>query len=649
MKWLKRFWIILVILSTTISILYIGIYTYAWILPKLPIGSANSFYFYDKDETAFTANTNEEWVFLEDISPYLINATISIEDKHFFTHNGFDFARILKSFYINFKNKETLQGASTITQQYAKNLFLNFDRTWTRKIEEAWLTVRLEAHYSKEDLLEGYLNTINYGGIFGIENASWYYFNKSSKDLSLAEATILAGIPKWPSVYSPLVNEKASKERQLLILNSMVKNKMITESEKEQAWKEELVFNEEVESNHLVTLMYYEDAAMEELIHIKDIPSSFLKTGGLKIYTSLDVEAQKILESNIQKNIKDKEFQTASVMMDPNTGSVIALVGGTNYLKSQYNRALFSKRQVGSVIKPFLYYAALENGFTASTTFTSMKTTFTFAENKTYSPENFAKNYPNKPISLASALAYSDNIYAVKTHLFLGEEVLVEMIKRLGIQEQVEPIPSLALGSAELGLLDMIKGYAAFASEGYLVEPYFIERVEDTHGNVLYKKERKKEQILNPSLVYILNEMLSNSYNTEFIDYAYPTCMAMAPFLTHKYALKSGTTDTDHWVFGFHKNLVFGIWGGYDDNHGSDTSNGNIIKQIWAESMEDYLKTHPYEWYETPKNVVGSFIDPVSGELATINSKKRALLYYIRGTEPSLEESNILDENDLSE
>ena len=208
MKILKKILIAISVLIIILLLFYIGLYIYARITPKLSINSANNYYFYDINENLYNGN-NDNWVKLNDISKDLINATISIEDKHFYNHIGFDYLRILKSLYINFKNGANLQGASTITQQYAKNLFLTFDKTWKRKLEEAWLTIRLESHYSKDEILEGYLNTINYGGVFGIENASLYYFNKNSKDLTLAEASILAGIPKSPTYYNPISDRKS--------------------------------------------------------------------------------------------------------------------------------------------------------------------------------------------------------------------------------------------------------------------------------------------------------------------------------------------------------------------------------------------------------------------------------------------------------
>lgn len=614
-------------------ILYAFVLAYAYLSPKLPIDTANGYYLYDNTKTEIKEGTN--WISIKDMSPYIIDATIAIEDKNFYNHQGFDYLRIIKALFINAKNRKNLQGASTITQQYAKNLFLNFDKTWSRKIEEAFLTMRLEAHYSKDEILEGYLNTINYGGIFGIENASNYYFNKSSKDLTLAEASILAGIPKSPSNYSPTQNAEAAKKRQQLILEAMEKNGYITESEKENAIKTELIYTKTTERKNLSTIMYYQDAVISELKTIKSIPNSFLETGGLKIYTNLDMNAQSILEDQIKDKMKnDEELQIASVIMDPNNGNILAIAGGRDYSTSQFNRVTNSKRQVGSTMKPLLYYTALENGFTASTTFTSEKTTFTFSENKTYSPSNYNETYGNKPISMAAAIAYSDNIYAVKTHLFLGEENLVNFAKRLGIKENLSPIPSLALGTNEIGILDMMRAYASFANEGYKITPHFITKVEDIEGNVLYEFKEEKEAILNKSTVYILNELLANSYSKELIDYNYPTCIAIAPKISKKYAIKTGTTNTDHLIFGYNKDVLIGVWMGYDDNRETDVSTGNVMKNLWVDTIETYLKDKESNWYKTPDNVVGVLVDPITGLPATETSTHKQIFYYIKGTQP---------------
>ncbi len=625
-------------------IIYFGIYLYARMQPKLPITGANGYHLYDINGEVYTASSNED-VSLSDISQHLINATIAVEDKNFYKHHGFDFLRIIKALFVNLKSGENLQGASTITQQYSKNLFLEFDKTWDRKIKEAWITIRLESHYSKDDILEGYLNTINYGGIFGIENASKYYFNKSAKNLTLAEASMLAGIPKNPSKYSPLIDEDSAKTRQKIILNAMVKNGYITQNEADVAYNTTLNYEKSEEEANLKMMMYYQDAVMDELSSIKTIPSSFLETGGLKIYTNLDMKAQKALEDSANKNITNPDIQMAGVVMDPQTGKVLALSGGRDYNKSQYNRATMAKRQVGSTIKPFLYYSALENGFTPSTTFTSEKTTFSFSGNKTYTPKNYNDEYANGPISLAAAISYSDNIYAVKTHLFLGDDALPDILRRVGIDEELNTLPSLALGAEEINMMDMMAAYSALANEGYKVEPYFISKVTDMEGNVLYEYKPELENVLNKNTVYVLNELLTTTYAKEFQDYNVPTCLSIAPKMTHKYALKTGTTNTDNLIFGYNKELVVGMWTGYDDNKDVSSQDSSNLKNAWVDIMEIYLegKTDEETWYETPNNVVGVAIDPISGKVAS-NGSKAKVLYYIKGTEPT-ENKTSLDES----
>lgn len=628
-KTIRIFEIIILILMFT----YFGIYFFASI-KKLDIRKTNGYYLYDTNDNLI--NGIGDYIDIKDISPYLINATISIEDKNFYKHQGFDFLRILKSLYVNVTNGKALQGASTITQQYAKNLYLDFDKTWERKIKEAWLTIRMESQYNKNEILEGYLNSINYGGIYGIENASYYYFNKSASDLDLAEASILAGIPKSPTNYSPILNYDKSKERQYIVLQSMVNNKYITKDEMDKAYNEELTFYGYIDNNNLNTLRYFEDAVFEELETL-DLPSSFLDTGNIKIYTTLDMNAQTIMDNAIKNNISDENMQVGSIMMNPNNGEIIALAGGKDYSKSQYNRAIESKRQVGSTLKPFLYYAALENGFTESTTFSSEETTFVFSNDKTYSPSNYNNRYGNKKITMAAAIAYSENIYAVKTHLFLGEETLVEMLKRVGITSNLEPIPSLALGTKEIKLIDMVSAYSTLASLGYKTQPHFIKKIEDEDGNILYEYKDKKEQVLNSSIAYITNEMLTSTYNYNFIDYNYPTCYDLTNRLTNKYSIKTGTTDTDHLIFGYNKDLVIGIWAGYDDNSDTEVGSGKQIKYMWTDMMEDYMSDKETSWYKMPNNVVGVLVNPITGEIADENTKNATMFYYIKGTEPTYE------------
>lgn len=648
MHFLKKIGKVLIVFFIAGILCYLGIKIYVHFSPKVVINTANSVFLYDNNEKVFfQGNDEKEWVSLDDISSYVVDATIYTEDKNFYKHHGFDFLRILKAFYINLTSGATRQGASTITQQYAKNLFLSFDKTWKRKWDEMWYTIKIESTYSKDEILEGYLNTINYGhGMYGIENASNYYFGKSAKDLSLAEATMLTGIPKSPSNFSPLVDFDAAKERQLLILKLLVENDIITESEKDKAYNEELKFLGEKERDDLTTVMYYHDAVMDELESIDSIPKSYSDTSGLKIYTNLDLDLQKKVEENIQESIPDdSKIQTSVVLMNPDTGGVLALIGGKDYNESSFNRATDSLRQVGSTMKPYLYYAALENGFTASSSFTSEETTFVFNDQEDYTPQNYNKTYGNKPISMGTAIAYSENIYAVKTHLFLGGDALINVARRVGITSKLENVPSLPLGTNEINILEMAAGYSTFANLGNKVSPHFIERVEDSDGTVLYEAKNSKEAVLNPSITFILNNLLTATYDSDYIDYNYPTAIGLAPKLTHKYALKSGTTETDNWNIGFNNNIVCAVWVGYDDNQTLQTSEYKYAQDIWYKSIEYYERniTPGDEWYDMPKNVSAVLVEPISGRLATDTDKKKKMMYFIKGTEPSDSNQNVFD------
>ena len=615
---------------------HIVVFTYAYITPKLEINKSKSYYLYDtKNELVF--NNDKDWVSLQEISPYLIEATISTEDKHFYKHIGFDYLRISKALINNIIKGDKSEGASTISQQYARNLFLNFEKTWKRKIDEALLATELEVHYTKDEILEGYLNTINYGGVYGIEAASKYYFDKSAKDLTLEEASMLAGIPKSPNNYSPVKNYSKAKERQKIVLKLMKDNKKITEEEYNTAINKNLQIIGKKEKNNITSINYFRDSVLEEIKKLTNIPEEITKTGGLKIYTTLDIEAQEDLEKAVYSYVNDEtEVETAAIMMNPNTGGVMAMIGGNAYYKSEYNRATKAKRQVGSTMKPLLYYTALESGFTASSSFTSEKTTFTFAGDKTYSPNNYNNTYANCPISMAAAISYSDNIYAVKTHLFLGENMLINTAKRLGITSNLTEIPSLALGTEEISLLEMTTSYSAFANLGYKVEPHFIKKIIDSKGNVLYENKEEKELILNQSLTFILNEMLTYTYDKNFIDYNYPTLISLLPNITHKYSIKSGTTDTDLLIIGYNKDAVLSIWNGYDDNSKIESKDYSYHKNIWIDTMESYFKDKETTWYNIPSNVVGVLVNPITGIIANDNDAKKEMFFYIKGTEPTL-------------
>ena len=638
MKKLKIISKTLIILMLVFCASYSTLFVIAKISSKIDIKNSNSIYMYDKDGKSFYEGNNgtKKWVKLKDISKDLVNATIYSEDKNFYNHNGFDIPRIIKSMFINIKSNDLKQGASTITQQYARNLFLTFDKTWERKIKEAWYAYKLEVTYSKDEILEGYLNTINYGnGILGIENASLYYFNKPAKNLTLAESAMLAGIPKSPNNYSPLNDEAAAKKRQKEVLQAMVNNKVITSEKMKDTVSEKLTYYGKKENLNLSTIMYYQDAVIKELKELKVVSDETIWKEGVKIYTSLDIKAQTALEDSIKKNLEGKdEMETSAIMVNPKNGEIIALAGGKDYSKSQYNRAINSKRQVGSTMKPILYYSALENGLTPASTFLSKPTTFKIDDKTTYSPSNYGNLYPNSDITMALAICYSDNIYAIKTHLFLGEDMLVKYAKKMGITSKLEANASLPLGTNELTITEFVNAYSSLANEGVKTNNHIIRKIEDGNGDVIYKYKEKKEEILNKSYSYILSEMLANTYDTSLKSYTSPTCASIKPKLTKKYAVKSGTTDYDLWTVGYNPDVVVGVWTGYDDNRKLSSKEYKYSKNIWADAIEEYLRDKKEVWYDKPDNVVGVLTDLNTGKVADNNSKLKKILYYVKGSEP---------------
>lgn len=640
---MKKIMIILKILTfmfLSFIIVLLGFYVYAYITPKFEINNSKSLVFYDKNNNEFFSGEEyDNFTNLEEIPQDLINAIISVEDKNFYKHQGFDFLRILKAIFINIKSKSIKQGASTISQQLIKNLYLDFDQTWERKIEEAFLTFELEVHYKKDEILEAYLNTIDFGaGNYGIKEAAKYYFNKKPNELTIEESTILVGIPKNPSYYNPITNFEVSKKRQLTVLTSMVKNKYITEEEKNNIYNKELTFYAKHDKQELSSIYYYKDAVISELNKLGIISNSLIDVSGLKIYTNYDKEAQKILEKNIENEMPESNFQVASTIIEPKTGKIIALIGGNDYSKSQFNRVTSSSRQVGSTIKPFLYYAALENGFTPSTTFLSEKTTFNLGD-QTYSPKNAGNIYANKDISLLAAIAYSDNIYALKTHLFLGEEALSEITKRGKINTKVKENASSALGTTEINMLDYANGFIALANEGIHTKPYLITKITDINNNIIYEHKPMQETVYNKKYTYILNNMLTNTYNYQMIDYTSPTLISVQGELSDKYAVKSGSTSTDFWTIGYNKNYLVMVWNGYDNNKEVTSSQSRIAKKIWAKTISK-LPNKENSWYDIPKGITASIIEPISGKAAQDNG---LVCYYEKGTEPTYEFIDIYD------
>ena len=335
---------------------------------------------------------------------------------------------------------------------------------------------------------------------------------------------------------------------------------------------------------------------------------------GLKVYTTLDSDLNNAIVKSINKRHPDTDIETAVYAVEPKTGNILAVVGGNNYETSSFNRAVDSLRQSGSAIKPFLYLTALEHGFTPATTFKSEETTF-YINNESYSPKNYASIYANQDISMVYAIATSDNIYAMKTHLFLGLDELVNTLKRFKISGDIPTIPSLALGTYEISLQELTTAYSALANEGVYVEPTLITKITTFEDEVLYEKKVKTSTVLaNKSDVFLLNQSMTSIFDNSMTYNIRPTGGRLASLLNHTYAGKSGTTDTDNIMVGYNPEIVVSVWTGYDDSRKIDDYDDlSYGKYIWADVVESYMYNKKDVWYDIPSDVIGVDLNPMTG------------------------------------
>ncbi|QBK25210.1 transglycosylase domain-containing protein [Ureibacillus thermophilus] len=570
------------------------------------------------------------WKELDEISPYLIEATIAVEDKDFYQHHGFDFPRIASALLTDLKTRSKAQGASTITQQLARNLYLTLDKTWSRKLTEALYAYRLEIFYSKDEILEAYLNTVNYGhGMYGVEAASKYYFGKSASDLTLAESALLAGIPKGPSIYSPINNYEKAINRKHLILSLMEEQNKISKEEKERALSQKIVLkNDQWTASKAAP--YFIDAAWQEAAEILEKKNLNFRSGGWIIKTTLNPAHQKAAEEAIEKNMPDNDLQIGLVSMDVKTGQVTALVGGRDYRESSYNRVTQAFRQPGSAIKPFLYAAALENGFTPLTFLDVGETIFTYDNGRaTYKPQNVNGKFADGDMSMAQAIAISDNIYAVKTLEQIGYDKFREMSKRFNLRFTDKDNPSMALGTVENTLYALTNAFNIIAAQGEYRKPTTILSIQDEEGKIVYEyEEPPKEQIVSKQDAFILTQMMTGIFDPVFSDYSPATGVSLRPRMTHTYAAKSGTTVSDQWLIGYSPSLTAGVWNGYDQGKTLSTSSDmSAHKQVWIDFMEAVHKDKPNESFEVPDGVKGVLIDIETGKLATDACPKQRLMY----------------------
>ncbi|UOR11215.1 transglycosylase domain-containing protein [Halobacillus amylolyticus] len=658
-KWIRRTMKTAVTCGVLGLIAFVAVFIYAVGLgPPSLHTEQNSIYYGSEGKVIDETHGAQEryWISKKEMPEEIVHATLAIEDHRFYDHFGFDFRRIASAALTDLKAMKMVEGASTITQQYARNLYLSHEKTWTRKIKEAFYAMRLEIFYEKDEILEGYLNTIYYGhGAYGIEAASRYYFDKHAKELTLAEASMLAGIPKGPSYYSPLNNAENANSRQEQILSRMEELGYISPNKEQQALKVSLDYYDHSGEATKAVAPYFQDKVTEEAARLLETDVDAIKTGGYHIYTTLNKNHQKELEQSIDQTIANgSEIQTASVIMDSQTGAVTALAGGKNYSESAYNRATDAQRMVGSTIKPFLYYAALLRDYTPLTMVASKPTTFELKNGKVYSPSNYNNYYANRKITMAQALALSDNIYAVTTNVDIGPENFVDTLRTFGISGELPAVPSLALGTASISLYEMVDGYMRMVSGSEAVRGHTITKITDRHDNVLYKYEpdTDTERNIDPNVAFTVTHMMTGMFDTALNGYMSVTGASIADQLTRMYGGKSGTTDSDSWMIGFSPQYIMGVWTGYDDNRAiTKTKDHQYAKHLWADTMETIHQPLPAAAFTPTPGVKGVYINPKTGKLSGPGCPKERLVYMDEENIPTetCEQNEKSDEEEINE
>jgi 1A family penicillin-binding protein len=580
---------------------------------------------------SFHSGQNRQIVRLDDVSPHLVQATLAVEDHRFFDHFGIDIKGLARAALVNLKNREKVQGGSTLTQQLARNLYLNHERTWSRKLKEAVYTLQLEMQYSKEEILEQYLNQIYYGhAAYGIQAAAKMYFAKEAKDLTLAESAMLAGVPKGPKYFSPYMSMENAKAQQKIVLQAMVREQLISQEEADRAYAKELSLMPLV-GNSPSKAPYFRDYIRYLAIEQLGLDEELFNEGGIKIYTTLDLKAQEIAEDVIDKHLEEGgELQVALIAIDPRNGYVKAMVGGRDYEENQYNRVFSQTRQPGSAFKPIVYLTALhDSGYSAVTRYKSEPTAFTYdSGRKLYTPSNFGNRYPHDFIDLREAIARSDNIYAVHTIMQTGADNVIEMAQRMGIDSPMKPLPSLALGTYPISPFEMASAFGVIANQGVRAEPTAILRIEGPQGRILYEAQPNLHKVVEPAYTYVLTGLMESVF-----DHG-GTASRVSHLIKRPVAGKTGTTNTDAWMVGFTPELATAVWLGYDRGRTISSTESRRAAPIFAEFTERTLEPIPPKIFELPEGVVSVYINPESGKLATEHCPTSRLESFVKGTEP---------------
>ena len=453
----------------------------------------------------------------ERIPKLLIDATLMVEDKNFYNHCGIDLFGIVRATVANILNLRAEQGASTITQQLARNLFLTLHKSFLRKIKEALLAFHIEYTYSKDEILELYFNQIYYGNGFGVETASERYFGKHVENLTTPECAMLAGIPKSPIRYNPFLHPKIANRRKNFILSLMANNGLISLDEKQKFENTEMVLAKETGFQELGAYFIEE---IRKWVSSKFGPD-LLYRGGVSIYTTLDIDLQQAAENSIRKGLLELEakykldkdtLQVALLTMDPENGAILAEVGGQDFRKSQFNRAVQAIRQPGSAFKPFTWLAAFAAGSTVVSIVPDDSIAIELITGDIYSPINYDHKFFG-PITLREGLAKSRNLVAVRLIMDVRPEAVVGYARRMGITSPLDPVIALSLGSSSVTIVDMVSAYATLAVYGVRTFPYRRDKIIDKDGGFLYRHSDFREQVISPKLAYLMISVMESVLN----------------------------------------------------------------------------------------------------------------------------------------
>ncbi|MFH2012209.1 MAG: PBP1A family penicillin-binding protein [Pseudomonadota bacterium] len=558
----------------------------------------------------------------------VIEAFISVEDSHFYEHRGINPLSIIRAFFKNILAGRIVQGGSTITQQVTKYFLLSPEKSFSRKIKEFILTYRVENELSKEKILFLYLNQIYLGhGAYGVESAAQSYFGKHVEDINLAEAAMLAGLPRAPSKYSPFVNYKVAKGRQVYVLERMLKEDYITTEKYNQAVSTPLKLNTE-ENKQILKAPYFTEH-IRRYIEEK-YGSDALYKEGLLVYTTLNLDmqnaAQVFLESgllDLEKRNKypaDKQglgVQGALLCMDPYTGYIKAMVGGKDFKKSKFNRAIQAKRQGGSAFKPIIYAAALDKGYTPATVIDDSPVSYNDPiRGEPWQPSNFDGEFRG-PVTLREALAKSINVVTVKILRDIGLDYAAGYARILGITSPLNMDLTMALGSSSVSLLELTRAYAVFAAQGRRAEPIFVTKVSDQKGEVLEDNKPQGEEVISPQTAYIMTSLLKGVVQNG--------TGSKAQALGRPCAGKTGTTNNyvDAWFIGYSPEIVTGVWVGFDEGNqplGQNETGSQAALPIWVNFMKEALKGKEIVDFPIPGGIIFVNIDSKTGVTANPDS-----------------------------